>query len=36
MALSGLAIGYSDPDFPPNKLHVGRDAIDKNVVFLDN
>ena len=34
--LCGLAVGYPDPDFPANKLHVGREAIEKNVVFLDN
>jgi nitroreductase len=24
--ICGLAVGYSDPEFPANKLHVGRDA----------
>jgi hypothetical protein len=33
--LCGLAVGYPDPDFPANKLHIGREAIDKNVVILD-
>ncbi len=33
--LCGLAIGYPDPDFPANKPHVGREALDKNVVFLE-
>jgi nitroreductase len=33
--LCGLAVGYPDPDFPANKLHIGRAAIEKNVVFLD-
>ena len=33
--LCGLAVGYPDPDFPANKLHIGREAIEKNVVFLD-
>ncbi|UXA08615.1 nitroreductase [Mycobacterium sp. SMC-2] len=33
--LCGLAIGYSDPDFPANNLHIGRDAVDRHVVFLD-
>jgi nitroreductase len=33
--LCGLAVGYPDPDFPANKLHVGREAIEKHVVFLD-
>jgi nitroreductase len=33
--LCGLAIGYSDPDFPANDLHIGRDAMDQHVVFLD-
>ncbi len=34
--LCGLAVGYPDPDFPTNKLHVGREAIEKNVVFLNS
>jgi len=34
--LCGLAIGYPDPDFAANKLHVAREPIDKNVVFLDS
>jgi nitroreductase len=34
--LCGLAVGYPDPDFTANKLHVGREAIEKNVVFLDS
>ena len=34
--LCGLAVGYPDPDFPANKLHIGREAIEKNVVFVDN
>ena len=33
--LCGLAIGYPDPDFAANKLHVTREAVEKNVVFLD-
>src|SRR5262249_35096846 len=33
--LCGLAIGYPDPDFAANRLHVGREAIEKSVVFLD-
>ena len=33
--LCGLAVGYPDPDFRANKLHIGREAIEKNVVFLD-
>jgi nitroreductase len=33
--LCGLAVGYPDPDFPANRLHVSREPIDKNVVFLD-
>jgi len=32
----GLAVGYPDPDFAANKLHVSREAIAKNVVFLDS
>ena len=34
--LCGLAVGYPDPDFPANKLHIGREPIGENVVFLDN
>jgi hypothetical protein len=34
--LCGLAVGYPDPDFPANKLQVGREPIGENVVFLDN
>jgi nitroreductase len=33
--LCGLAIGYPDPDFPANSLRVGRDSMDKHVVFID-
>ena len=33
--LCGLAIGYPDPDFPANRLHISRQSIEKNVVFLD-
>src|SRR5882724_9702342 len=34
--LCGLAVGYPHPDFPANRLHIGREAIGKNVVFLDS
>jgi nitroreductase len=34
--LCGLAIGYADPDFPANGLHVKREPIEKNVAFLYN
>jgi nitroreductase len=34
--LCGLAIGYPDPEFPANKLHIVREPIRENVVFLDN
>jgi nitroreductase len=33
--LCGLAVGYPDPDFPANLLHISRESIEKNVVFLD-
>lgn len=33
--LCGLAIGYPDPDFPANHLRIGRNAVDENVVFVD-
>jgi hypothetical protein len=34
--LCGLAVGYPDPEFPANKLHIGRQPIGENVVFVDN
>jgi nitroreductase len=34
--LCGLAVGYPDPDFPANRLHIGREAVEKNMVFLDS
>lgn len=34
--LCGLAVGYPDPDFPANRLHIGREPIEENVVFLEN
>lgn len=30
-----LAVGYPDPDFPANKLRIGRDPVAKHVVLLD-
>jgi hypothetical protein len=30
-----LAVGYPDPDFPTNKLRIGRDPVAKHIVFLD-
>jgi hypothetical protein len=33
--LCALAVGYPDPDFPANKLRIGRDPVAKHVVFLD-
>ena len=33
--LCGLAVGYADPDFPLNKLRIGRHPIDEKIVFLD-
>jgi nitroreductase len=34
--LCGLAIGYADPDFAANRLHVKREPIEKIAAFLDN
>ena len=31
--ICGLAVGYPDPDFPTNKLHIGRDPVAKHVRF---
>jgi nitroreductase len=33
--ICALAIGYEDPDFPTNKLRIGRDPIEKHAVFLE-
>ncbi|WP_431310680.1 hypothetical protein [Labrys miyagiensis] len=33
--LCGLAIGYADPDYPMNKVHVGREPIKDNIVFVE-
>ena len=32
--ICGLAVGYPDPDFPTNKLHIGRDPVAKHVGFI--
>jgi nitroreductase len=34
--LSGLAVGYDDPDFAANKLKISRQRIGENAVFLDS
>jgi len=34
--LSGLAIGYPDQAFPANHLHVPRNAVEQNVIFVDS
>jgi nitroreductase len=34
--LCGLAVGYPDPEFPANRLHIARAPVKENVVFLDN
>jgi nitroreductase len=33
--LCGLAVGYEDPDFAANRLHVRRNPVEKNIIFLD-
>lgn len=35
LIICGLAVGYCDPDFPANHLHISREAVEKNVSFLD-
>ena len=32
--LCGVSVGYADPDFPANRLQVGRQPIGENIVFL--
>jgi hypothetical protein len=34
--LCGLAIGYTDPNFPANKLLIARQPFEMNVAFIDN
>jgi nitroreductase len=34
--LCGLAVGYPDSNFPGKKVHVGREPVQNNVVFLDD
>jgi nitroreductase len=34
--LCGLAIGYPDPNFPANKLLIGRQPFEMNVSFMEN
>jgi nitroreductase len=34
--LCGLSVGYADPEFPANKIRVGRQPIEKSVVFVEN
>ena len=34
--ICGLAVGYTDPDFAANRLHIGRDPVGKEVVFLES
>lgn len=34
--LCGLSIGYADPDFPANKIRIGRQPIEKNAVFVED
>jgi nitroreductase len=34
--LCGLAVGYPDPNFPANKIRIGREPVEKNVTFVDD
>ena len=34
-SLCGVAVGYEGPDFAANGLHVRRNPIEKNIIFLD-
>jgi nitroreductase len=34
--LCGLAVGYPDPEFPANRIHIARERVKEHVVFLDN
>ena len=34
--MCGLAVGYADPDFPANKIRVGRQPVEKNITFVDD
>lgn len=34
--ICGVAIGYTDDDFPANHIHVGRAPVEHNVAILDS
>jgi len=34
--LCGLSVGYADPDFPANKIRLGRQPIENNLVFVED
>ncbi len=34
--LCALAIGYPDPEFPANRIHIAREPVKERMVFLDN
>lgn len=34
--LCALAVGYPDPEFPANRLHIPREPVKEHVVFLDD
>jgi nitroreductase len=34
--LCGLAIGYPDPQFPANRVHVPRNRVERNVTYFDS
>ena len=36
LILCGLAVGYPDPEFAANRLHIAREPLKEHVVFLDN
>jgi hypothetical protein len=36
MFLPARPVGCADPEFPANKIRVGRQPIEKNVVFVEN
>ncbi|MCJ1359830.1 MAG: hypothetical protein MMC33_009833 [Icmadophila ericetorum] len=35
LIICGLAIGYSDPEFPANLLHIGRVSVEETVSFVN-
>jgi len=36
LIICGVGIGYADPDFKANHLHIARNPVEKNVTFIED